>query len=404
MTHAAAAPAAAPDAVPFVAVETLFADPPGALSALRDETPLIRIDEAHYLALRAADVLALMRDPRTTQLPGPAYVAMAGIPDGHVARFLSDIFLLRDGADHAARRQPFARAFAYPAMQALRPRLRAIVEAALAEVPRGEPFDFTAAVAQRVPAEAVAGILGLPLADAAHFAGLVGIVSATLGAPYPLDRHDQIEAATAELHDYVAAELARRRNAPRHDAMSALAASDRLDEAAQVHQAMGVILAGSDTTRAGFTMALGMLLQRPADWAAVCTDPALVAGAVSEALRLAPPVASVPRFLPEALDVAGFTLPGGSLLSLSTLSAMRDPLLYADPDRFDIRRGDHPRLQPVFGGGAHRCLGEVLARAEMEEGLAALAAFAPQVELVEPPAMLGFAGIRRVVPMTLRIP
>jgi len=79
---------------------------------------------------------------------------------------------------------------------------------------------------------------------------------------------------------------------------------------------------------------------------------------------------------------------------------MRDPALYSDPDRFNIRRTDHPRRHIVFGGGAHRCLGEVLARAELEEGLAALAQRLPKLQLLgEPLRVFGHAGIRRVSPM-----
>ena len=57
----------------------------------------------------------------------------------------------------------------------------------------------------------------------------------------------------------------------------------------------------------------------------------------------------------------------------------------------------------VFGGGAHRCLGEMLARIELEEGLAALMEAVPEIEMIEAPHMLGFAGIRRSTPLVARI-
>lgn len=79
---------------------------------------------------------------------------------------------------------------------------------------------------------------------------------------------------------------------------------------------------------------------------------------------------------------------------------MRDPRLYADPDSFNIRRTDHPRWHVVFGGGVHRRLGEALARVELEEGLAALAARIRQLQLAgEPPRMEGHSGIRRITDM-----
>jgi cytochrome P450 family 103 len=79
------------------------------------------------------------------------------------------------------------------------------------------------------------------------------------------------------------------------------------------------------------------------------------------------------------------------------MSAMRDPAVHADPDRFDIRRADQSRRHLVFGHGSHRCLGEALAKAELEEGLAALVTRLPQLRIVgDPPTVQGHGGIRRV--------
>jgi cytochrome P450 len=175
-----------------------------------------------------------------------------------------------------------------------------------------------------------------------------------------------------------------------------------LSAAETLSQVAAVILAGSDTTRAAMVMQVALLLQHREQWEAVCADPELVPVAVVEALRYEPPVGSTPRFTLEDIELEGCTIPAGRVLSLSTLSAMRDPALYADPDRFNIRRADHPSRHPVFGGGPHRCLGEVLAKAELEEGLAALASVLPHVQLMgDPPTMTGHAGIRRISEMRL---
>ncbi|MEY9178715.1 hypothetical protein ABIG06_000422 [Bradyrhizobium sp. USDA 326] len=89
------------------------------------------------------------------------------------------------------------------------------------------------------------------------------------------------------------------------------------------------------------------------------------------------------------------------LVILSTMSAARDEEAYERPDVFDIRRTDQPRLLPAFGAGAHRCIGEALARIELEESLAALAARIPQLRLDEAPAIKGHSGIRRVETMRI---
>ncbi len=104
----------------------------------------------------------------------------------------------------------------------------------------------------------------------------------------------------------------------------------------------------------------------------MCRDFALVPGAVAESLRYEPAVASFMRVTLEDIDLDGCVVPRDRMVSLSTLAAMRDPAVYSDPDTFDIRRADQSRRHLVFGRGAHRCLGEVLAMVELEEGLAAL--------------------------------
>ena len=159
---------------------------------------------------------------------------------------------------------------------------------------------------------------------------------------------------------------------------------------------------GSDTTRAALTIQLSLLMQHGEQWEALRGDPALVKGAVLESLRYEPSVGSFPRVTLEDITVEGCTVPRGSLLSISTMSAMRDSALYNEPDRFEITRSDHPRRPLVFGAGAHRCLGETLALAELEETLGVIAERLPGLELVDgAPAVEGSGGIRRVGEMTL---
>jgi cytochrome P450 len=106
----------------------------------------------------------------------------------------------------------------------------------------------------------------------------------------------------------------------------------------------------------------------------VCRDPSLIPGAVSEAMRFEPSVASFVRVTTEDIEVGDAVLPARQFIILSTMSGARDEEAYERPDVFDIRRTDQAPLFPAFGAGAHRCIGEALARVELEESLAALAA------------------------------
>lgn len=387
---------------------TLNHAPHARLAELRQEAPLVELGPNQYLVLRAEHVLPLFTDPRTRQIEGPEFVALHQIPDGILARFLSDLFLFSNGAAHRAKRGLFARSFAHRIMRDARGQVRAVADGIVASLPRGESFDFVDRMAARVPADVIAAILGLPEADSRYFSRLVYSVARAFTPVYPHDHHHAIENATRELFDYVLEQLRERLAAPRDDLLTVLVADWQAERDIRfdslVFQIVGLIIGGSDTTRAAFAMLVALLLKRPYDWVALQTDPTLIPGAVSEGMRYDPSVGSIPRVTTAPIAFDGIDLPAGVVLRLSTMSAMRDPALYADPDRFNIRRTDHPRLHMVFGLGPHRCIGDMLARIEMEEGLAAVLDAAPGIELETPPRMLGFGGLRQITPMHVRIP
>ena len=393
---------------PFIDPGSLSDAPHARFAELRRESPLVQVGPNQYLVLRAEPVQSLLTAPTTRQIEGPEFVALHQIPDGVTARFLSEIFLFANGEAHRSRRGLFARSFAHRVMRDARGQIREVADRIVASLPRGESFDFVDCMAARVPAEMIAAILGLPAADSRCFARLVYDAARAFTIVYPHDQHDTIEAATGELFDYVEGLMHARMASPRDDLLTALVA-DWQEEPdisfdSLIFQTVGLIIAGSDTTRAAFAMLVALLLQRDNDWAALWSDPTLIPGAVDEGMRFDPSVGSIPRVTKVAMEIDGIGLPAGAVLHLSTMSAMRDPALYADPDRFDIRRTSHPRLHMVFGFGPHRCIGEMLARIEMEEGLAAILDTLPGIELETPPRMLGFSGIRQVTPMQVRIP
>jgi cytochrome P450 len=266
---------------------------------------------------------------------------------------------------------------------------------------RGE-MDFITEFAALIPAQVISEILGLHENDIPEFTRWVYSISKAVSFSFTRDEIPEMELAAHKLTDYVEALLADRRATPRLDFLSSYVLG--VDEAAKLSpievlsQIVTIIIAGSDTTRAALAIMVHLLLQHREQWDAVCNgDMGLIAGAVSESLRYEPSVGSTPRFTLADIEIAGYLVPAGSVLSLSTLSAMRDPALYTEPDRFNIRRADHPRRHMVFGGGSHRCLGEALARAELEEALAALAERLPTLHMAgEPLRIFGHAGIRRI--------
>jgi cytochrome P450 len=389
-----------PDGVPTLTVAELEADPHGVFRAWRPRLPLVGHEVAGYLVLRARDVDLLMRDPRA-RATETLYPETRGIPEGTLFDIFAHGMLTANGAVHRRRRSPFTRTFAARMIEGLRPRIRAAAESLVRDVLAEDEVDLVERYTSLIPAQTIADILGLPRDDIPRFTRLAYEVSRVLSFTFGPEDIPDLEAAAVALEDYVRAILEARRSSPQDDFLSRfLAEADAAGELTPqevVVQLVQMIIGGTDTTRVAGAMQVALLLQHPEQWAAVSRDPGLIPAAVAESLRYEPSVGSAGRVAQEDIALDGHVVPAGSMILLSTLSALRDEAVYAHPDTFDIRRTDLPRLHPIFGGGAHRCIGEALARIELEEGLGALMRLAPGLRLTGAmPVIQGHSGIRRI--------
>ena len=389
---------------PALSIAQLDGDPHGVFRHYRPLTPLLKRDRVGYIAIRATDIEPLAFDPRTRQIE-TEQLAVRGIHSGPLVELWSNSMLFSNGGEHRRRRAPMSRAFAFKLIEEMRPRIRAaarnILEQHLQAGELAGELDFLGGFASLIPAHIIANILGIPPADVPHFTELVYSVSRSLSISYSNAEIQGMQDSARQLMEYVNGLLGTRGAALDNEFLASylktVTEADNVSAAEILSQVVTIIIAGSDTTRGAIAVQVALLLQHREQWDAVCADPALIPGAVSESLRYEPVVGSIPRFTLEDIEIDGFLVPRNSILSLSTLSAMRDPAQYAEPDRFNIRRTDHPRRHLIFGLGVHRCLGEILARAELEESLAALTSLLPQLELAgAPPSLQGHGGIRRI--------
>jgi cytochrome P450 len=385
---------------PTLSIAQLDEDPHGIFRRYRPLTPLLKRANAGYLAIRAADMEPLAFDPRTRQIE-TEQLAVRGIHSGALVELWSNSMLFSNGGQHRQRRAPMSRAFAFKLIEDMRPRIRATALQILEEHLRAGELDLLGDFASLIPARIIANVLGIPAEDVPHFTELVYSVSRSLSFSYAQSEIESMQEAARQLMQYVDELLGARGAALNNEFvvsyLRTVTEAGNLSAAEILSQIVTIIIAGSDTTRGAIAMQVALLLQHREQWEAVCADPSLIPGAVSESLRYEPVVGTIPRFTLEDIEIEGYLVPRNSILSLSTLSAMRDPSQYADPDRFNIRRTDHPRRHLVFGLGVHRCLGEILARAELEESLAALLSLLPQLQLAgKPPSLQGHGGIRRI--------
>jgi cytochrome P450 len=389
-----------------VSIAELERDPHTVLRQHRMAAPFFRHESGAYFVLRFKDVEQLLRDPRMRQTE-TEYPKLRGINGGILLEVFEHGMLTSNGAVHRRRRAPFTRTFAARLIAALRPAIRQTAGELIDAWPATGEADLVEDFAAQIPARTISALLGLPRADIPRFTRLVYSVSRLLSFTFAPEDVPEIEAAAQGLYEYVDDLLRTRRQGGTEDFLSSYVLDvdekNELSPVEAIMQIVTLIVGGTDTTRVAMAGLVALLLQHRHQWDAVCIDPALIPGAVVESLRYEPSVASVSRIALEDIDLGSHVLPRGSFAMLSTMSAMRDDAVYADPDRFDIHRTGQPRLHPVFGGGANRCLGEALAIAELEEGLSVLASRVPQLRLAGPePRLQGHSGIRRIGKMRVR--
>ena len=284
-------------------------------------------------------------------------------------------------ADHARWRSVMGRGFTSRRMEALRPRVRRLVDGlldGLAE--RTPPVDLHETLCFPLPVLVICELLGIPFEDREAF---------RVWSDQSVDLTDRDRAfeALARLTGYMGELVARKRAQPTDDVVSELirAADDDglMTEDEMVGSAAGLLFAGHETTVTRLDFGILLLLVHPDQGELLRRDPALTDGAVEEILRVSTTtIGIVPRYALEDVEYGGVTIRAGDMVLLGNDAANRDAHAFADPDRFDIRRERNPHL--TFGHGARFCVGAPLARIELQSVFPALLRRFPALRLAVP--------------------
>jgi cytochrome P450 len=143
-----------------------------------------------------------------------------------------------------------------------------------------------------------------------------------------------------------------------------------------------MLFAGHETTTKLMANSFRRLLEDRASWEAICRDPSLIPNAIEEVLRFDGSVIAWRHKTKEPVEIGEARLPKDAKLLLLISSANRDPAVFPDPDRFDIRR-PNARDHLSFGVGVHNCLGAPLARLEARIVLEEASERLPSLRLAE---------------------
>jgi cytochrome P450 len=230
-----------------------------------------------------------------------------------------------------------------------------------------ETVEFVQDVAYQLPMHMIADVLGIPKEDRDWLFTITNDMLLCIDPEHPTPASER-DGLAAQVFGYGQKMAARKRKEPGDDVLSLLATVE--DEFGKLNDLeldgffMLLTVAGSETTRSAISAGLLQLLAAPEQLEALRRDPTLMKGATEEIIRWSSPVAYFKRIVAEDSEIGGTPVAAGDRLSLWYPSGNRDPAVFEDPFRFDIRRT--PNEHMAFGGGGpHFCLGAHLARREI---------------------------------------
>jgi cytochrome P450 len=340
-------------------------DPPPALRELQREGPLTRVrlgdGTTPWLVTRYAEQKTLLSDPRLS-----SDVTRPGYPAGGPVRVGGSIgFILMDDPEHARLRRMVTAPFAIKRIEAMRPAVQRIVDDLIGTLLAGpRPVDLVEAFALPVPSLVICDLLGVPYADHHLFQENSRKLISRSVPP------EERATAFQSLRDYLDELMGEKLAAPGDDLLSQLAARITAGELTRSGAAgIGVLLliAGHETTANMIALGTLALLEHPGQLARLrdTDDPKLIASAVEELLRYLNITHNGRRRVAlEDIEIAGHTIRAGEGLIMANDIGNRDANVFTDPDTLDI--GRDARRQIAFGFGVHQCLGQPLARMELQ--------------------------------------
>ncbi|GAA2334815.1 cytochrome P450 [Streptomyces kunmingensis] len=349
-------------------------DPPPATTELLATEPISRVSlwngRTAWLVTRHADQAALLRDSRISAnntLPGYPSIGAGN----EAARAHNRSFLFMDDPEHNVRRRAYTADFTVRRTRQLAPRIQGIIDDLLDALEhQGPPADLVTAFALPLPSLIICELLGVPYSDHDFFQQASAVIINTRSAP------ETVLKASGELIEYLGNLIEHKVHHPGDDLLSRIASQQLATGVSTkeecANEARLLLIAGHETTANMIALGTCVLLQHPDQLAAVRDGtPERVANAVEEMLRYLTIVHNGRRRVAlEDIEIGGVHIAAGDAVICANDAANRDPAVFDAPEQLDIDRS--ARRHMAFGSGPHQCLGQNLARVELQLAYPAL--------------------------------
>jgi cytochrome P450 len=357
--------------------EAFLADPYAHHAQLRDAGPLVWLEPIGcYAMARFDEVQAALKN-------WESFISGRGVGLADFAREEPwrppSLLLETDPPLHERTRGLMNKVASLAGLRALQPAWRDRADALVEEVLAQGQIDAVADLAEAFPLRVFPELIGLREDGREN---LIPYGTTAFNGFGPQNRIlAQSMADAADAIAWVAESCKREKLTPGGWGLAVYEAADRGDctEAEAERLVRSFLTAGVDTTVNGIANLVLAFSQNPAEWEKLRADPSLAKRAFEESLRWGGVVQTFFRTTARDVEVGGVTIPEGSKVLLFLAAANRDPHKWDDPDRFDITRNAGGHVG--FGFGIHQCLGQMVARLEVE---AVLGAMVEQVAEIRP--------------------
>ncbi|MCF4119913.1 cytochrome P450 [Antribacter sp. KLBMP9083] len=386
MPHITGYPAARDARCPF--------NPPAEVRTKTSERPVTKVQiwdgSTPWLVTRYADQHALLTDPRLSideTLPGFPHMTRGR---SETAKHTPPLITNTDAPEHTRLRRMVNMPFSVKRVEALRRSIQKIVDDLIDTMLAGNgPVDLVKALGLPVPTLVISELLGVPYDDHEFFQRNSNVTVSHTAT------EEEVAAASGALAGYLGELIDRKMAEPEDDVLSELAAKVTAGEMARMEaviMGVAILIAGHETSANMISLGTLVLLQNPDQLDALrgAESPKAVAAAVEELLRYLTIVhTGVRRIALEDIAIGGEVIKAGDGVILDLSAANWDPEEFAEPDRLDLTRS--ARHHHAFGYGAHQCLGQTLARVELQVVYSTLYRRIPTLRLAVPPDEIEFA-------------
>jgi cytochrome P450 len=336
-----------------------------------------------WLVTRHADQRALLTDPRLSineKLPDYPHMTQGR---AEVAPYLPDLITNTDAPEHTRLRRTVNAPFTVKRVEAMRPAIQKLVDDLIDRMLAGpKPADLVAQLGLPVPTLVISEMLGVPYSDHDFFQRCSNIAVSHTATP------EETREANGALAEYLGELIDRKTADPAEDVLSEMAGRVTAGEMTRqeaVIMGSAILIAGHETSASMISLGTLALLQNPEQLRLLQTteDPKVVAKAVEELLRYLTIVhTGVRRIALEDIEVGDQVIRAGDGVIFDVSAANWDAEEFPEPEKLDLGRA--ARQHHAFGYGAHQCLGQTLARVELQVVFSTLYRRIPTLRLAVP--------------------